>query len=80
MSKNTSILLNEHFDIFINSQISTGKYNSASEVIRSALRLLEQEENKLKLLQIELEKGENSKFNKNFNSKINLEKLHKKYV
>lgn len=38
-----NISLNPHFDEFINSLVSSGQYNSASEVIRDALRLLEQE-------------------------------------
>ena len=44
MSKNTSILLGDYFDKFINSQLNTGKYSSASEVVRAALRLFELEE------------------------------------
>ena len=44
MSKNTSILLGDRYEKFIAKQVSNGKYNSASEVIRTALRLLEEEE------------------------------------
>ena len=36
MAKNTSILLGDYFDNFINSQIKTGKYSSASEVVTLA--------------------------------------------
>ena len=49
MARNTSILLGEYFDNFISAKISSGKYNSASEVIRTALRLLEEEELKTRL-------------------------------
>lgn len=45
MSRNTSILLGEHFDTFIQNSISKGRYNNASEVVRAGLRLLEEEEN-----------------------------------
>ena len=50
MAKNTSITLGDHFDGFIARQIQTGRYGSASEVIRSALRLLETQETKLNTL------------------------------
>ena len=46
MARNTSILLGDYFESFINEQIASGKYNSVSEVIRAALRSFEQEENK----------------------------------
>ena len=46
MGKNTSISLGDHFEKFIQQEISTGRYSSASEVVRTALRLLEDEEQK----------------------------------
>ena len=46
MGKNTSISLGNHFEEFINEEVKSGRYNSVSEVIRSALRLLESEEKK----------------------------------
>ena len=48
MAKNTSILLGDYFDKFINSQVHSGRYSSSSEVIRAALRMFEKEENKQK--------------------------------
>lgn len=50
MAKNTSVSLGEYFDQFIASQLSTGRYGSATEVVRAALRLLENEEQKLETL------------------------------
>lgn len=60
MAKNTSITLGEHFDGFITSQIRSGRYGSASEVIRSALRLLETQETKMNTLRQLLVDGETS--------------------
>ena len=60
MAKNTSITLGEHFDGFIASQIQSGRYGSASEVIRSALRLLETQETKVHTLRQLLVEGEES--------------------
>ncbi|GLS84546.1 type II toxin-antitoxin system ParD family antitoxin [Paraferrimonas haliotis] len=60
MAKNTSITLGDHFDSFIASQLQSGRYGSASEVIRSALRLLENQETKLNTLRQLLVEGEES--------------------
>ena len=75
MARNTSILLGEYFENFINEQMATGKYSSVSEVVRAALRVFEQEENKSKLLINELKVGEKSAKIKNFDRNKNLEQL-----
>ncbi len=80
MARNTSILLGEHFEEYISSKIASGKYNSASEVIRTALRMMEAEEQKIKSLNKALLQGEKSGMEKNFNPKENLKKLHSKYL
>ncbi len=43
-----NVSLNPYFDDFINEKVKSGKYNSASEVIRAALRLLEVQEQEQK--------------------------------
>lgn len=77
MGKNTSIILGNHFEQFINQEISSGKYTSASEVIRTALRLLEDEKNKVIQLRKALEEGEKSGFIDNFDSDQFLNELKK---
>ena len=78
MNKNTPILPGDYFDNFISQQIKTGKYNSASEVIRAALRMFEYEESKKIELTKELIKGEKSGFIENFDRKKLLKRLHQK--
>jgi len=60
MAKNTSMTLGEHFDVFIAHQIESGRYSSASEVIRAGLRALEDNESKLEVLRQMLKDGEAS--------------------
>lgn len=60
MAKNTSVTLGEHFDQFINQQLNSGRYGSASEVVRAGLRALEDQETKMLNLRNMLVEGENS--------------------
>ncbi len=60
MAKNTSITLGDHFDSFIVGQVESGRFSSASEVVRAALRLLENTETRLETLRQMLNEGEQS--------------------
>lgn len=60
MAKNTSISLGDHFQEFIDREVASGRYGSASEVVRASLRLLEEHEQKLKTLREALIAGERS--------------------
>jgi antitoxin ParD1/3/4 len=80
MAKNTSILIGDYFESFINEQVKSGKYASASEVVRAALRLFEKEENKTKVLVNELKAGERSGVISDFNREKALSNLHAKYL
>ena len=60
MAKNTSISLGEHFEELINGQIESGRYSSASEVVRAGLRLLEEHERRIGAVRQALIDGEKS--------------------
>ena len=60
MPVNTSVSLDDHFVGFIASQVGSGRYRSASEVIRAGLRLLEDQETEMSALREALASGEAS--------------------
>jgi antitoxin ParD1/3/4 len=60
MSKNTSISLGDYFDRFVTTQLESGRYKNASEVIRAGLRLLENQETQALALKNAIEEGLNS--------------------
>jgi len=44
MARTLTVALGQHFEDFIQAKISGGRYNNASEVVRAALRRLEEDE------------------------------------
>ncbi|CAQ85822.1 MULTISPECIES: type II toxin-antitoxin system ParD family antitoxin [Photorhabdus] len=58
MARTTSVTIGEYLDNFITRMIQNGRYGSTSEVVRSALRLLEQQEYKIDSLREAIEQGE----------------------
>ncbi|WP_411556618.1 type II toxin-antitoxin system ParD family antitoxin [Maribacter sp. TH_r10] len=80
MGKNTSISRGNHFEDFIREEVNSCRYRSVSEVIRSALRLLEHEEKKERELIKALEVGENSGFDENLDPQQHLKELHHKHL
>jgi antitoxin ParD1/3/4 len=80
MAKNTSILLGDYFESFISNQVKSGKYASASEVVRAALRMFEKEETRRMELIDELKKGEKSGFIEDFDKQTFLNNLEQKYL
>jgi len=43
----SSYSLGKHFEAFVQGQLASGRYNNASEVLRDALRLMEEREHRL---------------------------------
>jgi len=60
MRRNTSVALNDHFANFVDNQVESGRYGSASDVVRAGLRLLEEHEARIRALQDALIAGEQS--------------------
>jgi antitoxin ParD1/3/4 len=60
MARTTSITIGSQLDDFIGKLIESGRYGSTSEVVRSALRLLEQQESQMAALRSAVEAGEKS--------------------
>ncbi len=77
-----NVSLSPHFDKLIAEKVKSGNYNSASEVIREALRLLEEKEAREKaytaFMKKEIEKGMQGPF-KERDAKSFLEEAHKKF-
>lgn len=53
-----NIYLGDHFETMVREQVATGRYANASEVVREALRLLEDRERRLNWLRAELDIAE----------------------
>ncbi len=60
MARTTSVTIGAPLDDFVGKLIESGRYGSTSEIVRSALRLLERQENQLAALKQAVEAGEQS--------------------
>lgn len=71
----SNLSLGAHWDRFIDKQVSTGRYGSAGEVIREALRALEAREAKLSMLIAHIEAGDASVEEMPFVEDLSIERL-----
>ena len=78
MSKDTSVLLGSYYEQFIQRSVSEGRYGNISEVIRAALRLLEEEESKIFALRMAIEEGVQSGLAQDFDPEQHLADLKAK--
>lgn len=71
----TSFSLGEHWEVFIRNEVASGRYGSASEVVRSALRVLEERDTKLNVLRAHLAEGATQAGRDEFVQDYSLDKL-----
>ncbi|MDR2093712.1 MAG: type II toxin-antitoxin system ParD family antitoxin [Azoarcus sp.] len=76
MNRNTSVSLGQHFASFIDAQVQSGRYGTASDVVRAGLRLLEEHEAKVKSLQEALDAGRQSGEPRPFDNEAFLKRMH----
>lgn len=64
--KNTSIALGDHWQRFIAQQVESGRFGSASEVVREGLRLAEDRQRRIDRLNALIDEGLASGFIEDF--------------
>ena len=71
----TSLSLGKHWETFIKNEISSGRYGSASEVVRDALRAMEERKIKLDALSSHLAEGARQAKNGDFVDDFSMDAL-----
>ena len=75
MPRTMTVVVGPHYENFIQATISSGRYNNASEVMRAALRRLEDEETRLQALRAAIDEGDSSADVENFDRDAFLSEL-----
>ncbi len=78
-NQNTSVALGDHFTGFISALVQEGRYSSASDVMRTGLRLLEEHETKVRALRQALQDGVNSGYLDDFDPEAFGQELREKH-
>ena len=60
MGRTVTVSLGQHYEEFIQANITGGKYNNASEVVRAALRKLEEDQERIAAFCSAIDEGDNS--------------------
>lgn len=79
MARTVTVSLGPHYEEFIKHNIAVGRYNNVSEVIRAALRRLEEDETRLAALRAALIDGEDSGIAQDFDPQGFVERLNAEY-
>ena len=70
-----SLSLGEHWEQFIRNEIASGRYGSASEVVRAALRAMEEHNTMLQALRVHLAQGAAQAENGEYAQDFSMDKL-----
>lgn len=79
MARTVTVSLGPHYEEFIRESIAGGRYNNASEVIRAALRRMEEDETRIATLRAALKEGEESGYIEDFDPSDFLNELNVAY-
>lgn len=79
MARTVTVSLGPHYEEFIRQNIAGGRYNNASEVIRAALRRLEEDETRLAAIRAALIEGEESGIVEDFDPQEFMNRLNAKH-
>lgn len=60
MARTLTVALGQHYEDFIQTSIAGGRYNNASEVVRAALRRLEEDEARINAFCAAVDEGDSS--------------------
>lgn len=60
MARTVTVTLGPHYEDFIQTNIASGRYNNVSEVVRAALRHMEEEEIRINALRALIDEGDAS--------------------
>jgi antitoxin ParD1/3/4 len=66
MAKETTLVLENYFVVFIEDMIASGRYSSPKRVVEAGLRLLEESESREAALTAAIQEGEDSGWVKDF--------------
>lgn len=79
MARTVTVSLGPHYEEFIQASIAAGRYNNVSEVVRAALRRLEEDEARLAAIRAALIEGEESGIVKDFDPQAFMNRLNAEY-
>lgn len=75
MGRTVTVALGQHYEDFIHTSIAGGRYNNASEVIRAALRRLEEDEARIAAFCAAVDEGDTSPDVVNFDEEEFIQEL-----